>query len=240
MADLRYVGPPTPSGSTGLVPKSYVDAGLAGKQPAGSYAPASGIAPMAITGTAVVNNDPRNSDSRAPTGHASTHAAAGSDAITPASIGAAPSSAVPYALTARNSTTTNYPTPPTPNDTALAGANITPASAFTVATKCLISAGCAFTGGHNMWFRLYATVNGTPQRIWPGPLGSALNANDYASGGAGYGGGPLGSSYIWTLGDLPVTLPAGTSSFGVYWICQAAVTAITLTDAHITALFNVY
>jgi len=63
MADLRYVGPPTPSGSTGLVPKSYVDTGLAGKQPAGSYAS---------------------------TTHASTHSTGGSDPVTPAAIGAAP------------------------------------------------------------------------------------------------------------------------------------------------------
>jgi len=47
---------------------------LAGKQPLGSYAPATGIAPSAITGTAVITNDFRLSDARTPTTH--THDAA--------------------------------------------------------------------------------------------------------------------------------------------------------------------
>ena len=42
---------------------------LAGKQAAGSYAPATGIAPSAITGTAVVTTDSRLSDARTPTTH---------------------------------------------------------------------------------------------------------------------------------------------------------------------------
>lgn len=46
------------------------------------YAPASGISPTAISGTAVITSDSRLSDARTPTAHASTHAAAGSDPIT--------------------------------------------------------------------------------------------------------------------------------------------------------------
>jgi hypothetical protein len=42
---------------------------LAGKQASGSYAPASGIAPSAITGTAVITTDSRLSDARTPTTH---------------------------------------------------------------------------------------------------------------------------------------------------------------------------
>jgi microcystin-dependent protein/predicted phosphodiesterase len=42
---------------------------LAGKQAAGSYAPATGIAPSAITGTAVITTDSRLSDARTPTTH---------------------------------------------------------------------------------------------------------------------------------------------------------------------------
>ena len=42
---------------------------LDGKQPSGSYAPATGIAPSAISGTAVVTNDARLSDARTPTAH---------------------------------------------------------------------------------------------------------------------------------------------------------------------------
>jgi hypothetical protein len=42
---------------------------LAGKQASGSYAPATGIAPSAITGTAVVTSDPRLSDARTAVAH---------------------------------------------------------------------------------------------------------------------------------------------------------------------------
>jgi hypothetical protein len=42
---------------------------LDGKQASGSYAPATGIAPSAITGTAVVTTDSRLSDARTPTSH---------------------------------------------------------------------------------------------------------------------------------------------------------------------------
>jgi hypothetical protein len=42
---------------------------LAGKQASGSYAPATGIAPSAITGTAVITTDSRLSDARTPTSH---------------------------------------------------------------------------------------------------------------------------------------------------------------------------
>ena len=42
---------------------------LAGKQASGGYAPATGIAPGAITGTAVVTTDARLSDARTPTTH---------------------------------------------------------------------------------------------------------------------------------------------------------------------------
>ncbi len=42
---------------------------LAGKQASGSYAPATGIAPSAITGTAVITTDSRLSDARTPTAH---------------------------------------------------------------------------------------------------------------------------------------------------------------------------
>ena len=47
---------------------------LAGKQAAGSYAPATGIAPSAITGTAVITTDSRLSDARTPTDGSVTNA----------------------------------------------------------------------------------------------------------------------------------------------------------------------
>ena len=70
----------------------WVQSALESKQAAGSYAPASDISPSAITGTAVVTSDPRLSDSRQPTSHKSTHITGGTDALTPADIGAAASS----------------------------------------------------------------------------------------------------------------------------------------------------
>jgi hypothetical protein len=51
-----------------------VQTALDGKQAAGSYAPALGIDPSAITGTAVITTDSRLSDSRTPTAH--THVVA--------------------------------------------------------------------------------------------------------------------------------------------------------------------
>jgi hypothetical protein len=51
-------------------------------------APSSGISPSAISGIAVITTDPRLSDSRTPTAHASSHAVGGSDALTASAIAA--------------------------------------------------------------------------------------------------------------------------------------------------------
>jgi hypothetical protein len=48
---------------------SGLQTALDGKQASGSYAPATGIAPSAITGTAVITTDSRLSDSRSPLSH---------------------------------------------------------------------------------------------------------------------------------------------------------------------------
>jgi hypothetical protein len=54
--------------------ETEMDTFLAGKQASGSYAPATGIVPSAITGTAVITTDSRLSDARTPVAH--THAIA--------------------------------------------------------------------------------------------------------------------------------------------------------------------
>ena len=65
-ADLPGINLPL---ATILLGKLSVSAAAAAYQPLGSYAPATGIAPSAITGTAVTTSDPRLSDARAPTAH---------------------------------------------------------------------------------------------------------------------------------------------------------------------------
>lgn len=65
------------------------------------------INPSKVAGTAVVNNDFRLSDSRTPTAHAASHAAGGTDAISPESIGAVSMSQIGNLLTANVATGTD-------------------------------------------------------------------------------------------------------------------------------------
>ena len=58
-----------PGHQHGIADTTGLQAALDAKQPAGSYAPATGIAPSAVTGTAVITTDHRLSDSRAPLSH---------------------------------------------------------------------------------------------------------------------------------------------------------------------------
>ena len=63
-------------------------------------APATGISPSAITGTAVVTADSRLSDARTPTAHKTSHSTGGSDALVASDIGAAPATGIsPSAIT---------------------------------------------------------------------------------------------------------------------------------------------
>jgi hypothetical protein len=63
-------------------------------------APATGISPSAITGTAVVTADSRLSDARTPTAHKTSHSTGGTDALVASDIGAAPATGIsPSAVT---------------------------------------------------------------------------------------------------------------------------------------------
>jgi hypothetical protein len=78
---------------------SFVSAQLADVASSGNYSDLSGLPTLGgaaalnvgtTAGTVAAGDDSRLSDARTPTTHASTHAAAGSDPITPAAIEAVP------------------------------------------------------------------------------------------------------------------------------------------------------
>ena len=70
---------------------SYTDVGAA---------PATGISPSAVSGTAVITADSRLSDARTPVAHKTSHSTGGSDALVASDIGAAPSTGIaPSAIT---------------------------------------------------------------------------------------------------------------------------------------------
>ena len=63
-------------------------------------APATGISPSAITGTAVITTDARLSDARTPTAHKTSHSTGGTDSLVASDIGAAPATGIsPSAIT---------------------------------------------------------------------------------------------------------------------------------------------
>jgi hypothetical protein len=73
--DSRLSDARTPTAHTHTIANvTGLQTALDGKQASGSYAPATGIAPSAITGTAVITTDSRLSNARTPTAH--THSAA--------------------------------------------------------------------------------------------------------------------------------------------------------------------
>jgi len=86
--DSRLSNARTPTAHTHAVADvTGLQTALDGKQASGNYAPATGISPSAITGTAVVTNDSRLSDTRTPTAHKSSHGIDGADRLTHIDIG---------------------------------------------------------------------------------------------------------------------------------------------------------
>jgi hypothetical protein len=69
LASPTFTGPVTIPSGAAIAGYLTTVAGDLAYQPIGNYAPSSGIAPSAITGTAVITTDPRLSDARTPTAH---------------------------------------------------------------------------------------------------------------------------------------------------------------------------
>lgn len=113
--DTGPTGPPGPAINVSDTTPSNLGVAAAGSDPLASRgdhvhnmpsaadvgaAPASGINPSAITGTAVITSDARLSDARTPTPHKVSHSTGGTDALVPSDIGAAPATGIsPSAIT---------------------------------------------------------------------------------------------------------------------------------------------
>ena len=67
--DTKLSGLPVSGHTHTIANVTGLQTALDGKQASGNYAPATGIAPSAITGTAVITTDSRLSDARTPTSH---------------------------------------------------------------------------------------------------------------------------------------------------------------------------
>lgn len=144
----------------------------------------------------------------------------------------------PYKLTTRQPSDQVYaPVPQTL--TTMNFMQTGPASPFTTATKCTISAGVIYAGGHGAIFQVVAFNGTTPTKLWPTASGGAANLGG-GSGLATVGSGGGVQAFQWGIADLPVTLPAGTTSVGVQWAAVDNTTQCNTTDAWLTLTFGMY
>jgi len=144
----------------------------------------------------------------------------------------------PYKLITRQPADVTYA--PTPSvDTTINYMQVGPSSAFTTDTKCTISAGVIYAGNHSMIFKIVAFNGTTPTKLWPtNSLGGANLAGGAGLATVGSGGGV--STFQWSIADLPVTLPAGTTSVGVQWQSVDNTSQCNTSDAWLTLTFGMY
>jgi hypothetical protein len=170
---------------------SDLQAALDGKQAAGAYAPDTDISPSAITGTAVVDSDPRLADSRQPIAHKSSHATGGADALTPADIGAAASSHTHPLSQLEQSSATNGQVPVW-DATTSAWVPQTPASGGIPTANVQIFA----TTGSTTWTKPPNAKSVNIQLFGAGGGGGGGRKNNTAATVKAGGGGGGGGSYL--------------------------------------------
>ncbi len=72
-------------------------------------------------------------------------------------------------------------------------------------------------------------------QLWP------QGTNDVVNGGAGDTKSvPNLNNWEWSLPNIPLTVPVNAIAVGLQWQSNDALTAITLTDAYATVLFDVF
>jgi microcystin-dependent protein len=193
---------------------------LAGKQASGSYAPATGIAPSAITGTAVVTSDPRLSDARTPTTH--THDASAINAGTLA-IARIPTGATATTVCIGNDSRLSDARTPTN------GSVTTAKIADGAVTRAQLDSSVPLVPtGAVIPFAMNSAPSG-----WLAADGSAVSRTTYAALfaaiGTTYGGGD--NSNTFTLPDLRGIFVRGTGSQTISGITYSGTLGTKQNDA---------
>lgn len=129
--------------------------------------------------------------------------------------------------------TAAYPTTPTPMT------DLPPAMVgfpeLVAPRNCLFSAGVMHSGAHGMRIRVCWFDGISAYQIWP------QGTTDSVNGGAGFTKSvPNLNNWEWSLPNIPLTVPATAIAVGLQWQSNDALTAITLTDAYATVLFDVF
>jgi hypothetical protein len=169
-------------------------------------APATGISPSAITGTAVVTADSRLSDARTPTAHKASHSTGGSDALVASDIGAAPASGIsPSAITGTAVVTADSRLSDARTPTAHAASHQTGGSdALTLAANQVTGTAIVQSLVDAKGDLLVASADNTVTRLAVGANDFVLTADTGATNGVKWaavsgGGGSIGLEAVFLL-----------------------------------------